>query len=164
MNKHHQNRKKIAVLIIILVIISVWAAIKLYNWYNGPRVEQTTSFLYLTVVTDKNLTMPEVLGYRNETETKYVIIAKGGLYFYDLSPGWNLTREINITNSNSYQVDVEATIAGNITRFITVEIPQRVLEPQTNEILRVTASIPTENVESGSYRGNLTLRLIPKKT
>jgi len=167
MTKHHpsHHRKKtiLLILLILLGIAAVWTIFNAKKYYYAPHIEESHHFLYLTVVTDKNLTESEILGYTNDTQGKYVIIYEGGIYFYELSPGLSLTRELEVENKGWYPVDVETEAQGDITQFLTVEAP-KLLEPKSTGIINFTVSVPTENVLAGKYRGNFTVRLIPKKT
>jgi len=158
-----RNKAFIIFLIGFLIIVGSWTTLKAYRYFNAPHEEKSIHLLYLEIETNKNLTLGEVLGYRNDTEGKYVIIQKGGIYFYTLSPGWNFTRELEITNRAWYPVDVETSADGNIAQFLTIDLPSKTLEPKSSAVVNLTILLPTENVIAGKYGGNLTIRLIPKK-
>jgi hypothetical protein len=164
---NHQNRNRIlALLFLALIAVGIWAAYQGYRYYNAPHIEESRHPLYLTVVTDRNLTLDEVYGNTNDTDTaaKYIIYQKGGLYFFTLSPGLNQSLELEINNKNWYPVDVETNAIGNITQYLKIEVPKPILEARESQVLNLTVSIPLEGALAGRYKGNLTVRLVPKKT
>ena len=166
MAKHHQyqnHKLLIAVLVIILIVLAWWAYKASYKHFNPSHVEESVHKLYLTIETDKNLTLGEVLGFRNDTQEKYVIIQKGGIAFYTLSPGWNFTRELDVKNNWWYPVEMELSYAGNISDFLTIDIPSKEIGPESQETLNLTVHIPESGVLAGDYGGNLTIVLSPKK-
>jgi len=150
-------------LIVVLILVGSWAVFKAYRYYKAPHIEESQHYLYLNVDTTRNLTLVEGLGYGDRSEGKYVIIHKGGIYFYTLSPGLNLTREVEIANRAWYPVKVETTATGNITQFLSIDAPD-MIKPKKSVTVVLTVSIPTENALAGDYRGNFTVKLIPKKT
>ena len=149
MNHRSHRRKILYALLVLLVIVSVLTAYKAYKYFS-PRPVEVTHYLAVVVSTEK----------LEEGTQKMVIMPKGGVYFYTLSPGSNLTRQLNISNIFNYEVALETAVVGNISQFLTIDIPQKILQPKTNEIINLTVSIP-ENALVGHYFGNLTIRLIP---
>lgn len=170
-SRHHKKKKVPRILLVLFLVLFIWAIYGAYKYFTEIPIVELTHPLFVNIVTDKNLTMQEVIrdNAYNETETKYVIMPLGGVYFYSLSPGLNLTREVEINNMRDYPVGIQTSINGNISNFITAEFStineaDPVLMPYSNETIILTLRVPTENVLAGKYNGNLTIRLTPKET
>ncbi len=161
--RHHTN-KKLTIAIIVLLLATIFSGYQVYKYWYTPRTIEAQHFLYVDVVTDKNLTLEETLGYAGEGNTvKYVIIQTGGIYFYSLSPGQNLTRGLEVQNIWNVPVQIKTTLGGDVGPWITIDGPET-LKPKENKVINLTVIIPTENIVAGKYKGNLSLRFIPQKT
>lgn len=148
------------VLIAILFIACVYTAYAFSQYWLAPRTIETQHFLYAEVITDKNLTEMEVLGYTDEKIVKYVIIAEGGIDFYRLNPGMNFTRQLELKNIWSKPVELKFTPSGDVGKWLTIEAPQE-LAPKQTILANLTVHVPLE-AYANKFRGNLTVRLIPK--
>ena len=79
-----------------------------------------------------------------------------------MSPGWNFTRELDVTNRNRYPVEMSYVIGGKVSDYVSVtSVPVKVIEPKETVTLNLTASIPETGVVSGEYGGNITIKLTP---
>ncbi len=164
-SQNHQRKKTILYLLIALLIaVTAISAFQLYKYWYTPRTIVTSHNLFVEIVTDKNLTELEVFGYLNDSSFKYVIMPKGSVTFFTLSPGINYSRQVDIKNIWNVPVDVKGEITGEITQFITMELQKSTLEPLGKGIINLTAIIPITGVSAGKYTGNLTITLTPKKT
>lgn len=166
-NKHklHSNKNNWIVLMILLVIfigLSVWTGFMMYKYYNVRHSEESSHYMFVTVDTSKNLTYAEALGYSTDpTKITYNIMQQGSIFFRTLSPGLSFYKEVDIMNRNKYPVEFSYKTSGNISEFITVEVPKNILGPQESITLNVSIAIPESGVVSGYYGGNLTVKLTP---
>lgn len=157
-----QSNKKLTIAIIVLVLAAIFTGYQVYKYWYTPRTIEAQHFLYVDVDTSKNLTLEETLGYTSEdNKVKYVIIPTGGIYFYTLSPGQNLTRGLEVENIWNVPVDIKTTITGDMAPWMTIDGPET-LKPKEHTIINLTVVIPTENVYTQKYKGNLSLRFTPK--
>ncbi|VVB81786.1 Uncharacterised protein [uncultured archaeon] len=164
-NQHHQKHgnKALIVLIALLVITAGYTAYQGYKYWYAPRTIVASHWLYLDIVTDRNLTMEEALGYSNTTKAaKYIIYPTGGIYFYQLSPGLNLTTELGVENIWNAPVTMKANATGYIAQFLTIEPAETTLGPRENITLKLTMKLPIgKNLTAGQQRGTLEVHLIP---
>jgi len=149
------------ILIGILFITCVYTAISFSKYWLAPRTIETQHFLYTEIVTDKNLSPLEVLGYTDENVVRYVIIAKGGIDFYRLNPGMNFTRQLELTNIWNEPVELEFNPSGDVGGWLIIQAP-RELEPKQTILANLTIRVP-ETAHANKFTGNLSVRLIPKK-
>ncbi len=159
-----RNKTTITILLILLVIITVWTAYKALQYLYVPELTETIEAmhpLFVTVVTDKNLTMDEVLGFGDEL--KAIIMPPNSVYFFKLSPGLNFSREIQVVNPFGNNLKLDISVGGNISRFLTYSMENEVLKPGTAQIINLTVQIPLKNITAGKYKGNFTIKFIPEK-
>lgn len=156
-----RHKKQIGVLILLLLVVSLWAGYRLYSRLSMPPIVEISHPIQVEIVTDKNLTMEEALNV-NQTRQKVIIIPAGTLYFYTLSPGLNLSKEVNITNIFDYPVRLETSFSGNVSQFMSATIVNQIIEANAKEIITLTLAVPRENIQSGKYAGNFTIRLMPQ--
>lgn len=163
MKYQSRHRNKFAILVIVLVFITAFTLYEAYHYYYKPPIVVVQHFLSVDVVTDKNYaSLDEVMG--KGAYQSVVILPEGGINFYKPSPGWNVSREVNLSNAFDYPIWLETNLIGNISQFLTIYLPKKSLEPKEFEIMNLTVKIPNENVAAGHYSGNLTISFIPKKT
>ncbi len=165
-NQHHpkQSHKAMIILIMLFVIIAGYTAYQGYRYWFAPRTIIANHFLIVDVITDRNITMEEALGYETQpSKLTYVIIQTGSIYFYKLSPGLNMTRELGVENIWNVPVTMKASATGELAPFLTIEPSETTLEPKGNITLNLTVKIPTESkaLRQGQYKGTLEVKLIP---
>jgi len=169
MKSHHQNHPKqshkaMIILLMLFVIIAGYTAYQGYRYWFAPRTIIANHWLIADVVTDRNLTMEEALGYETKpTKATYVIIQTGSIYFYKLSPGLNMTRELGVQNIWNTPVTMKASATGELTPFLTIEPSETTIEPNSNITINLTVRIPTQSktLRQGQYKGTLEVKLIP---
>ncbi|MBW2969822.1 hypothetical protein KY319_01735 [Candidatus Woesearchaeota archaeon] len=157
--RRHSNKLTIA--IIVLVLVAAFTGYQVYKYWYTPRTIEAQHFLYVDVDTSKNLTLEETLGYTGDLTVKYIIIPTGGIYFYTLSPGQNLTRGLEVENIWNVPVDITTTLTGDMAPWMIIDGPDT-LKPKEQTIINLTVVIPTENVYTQKYKGNLSIRFTPR--
>lgn len=157
--RRHSNKLTIA--IIVLVLVAAFTGYQVYKYWYTPRTIEAQHFLYVDVDTSKNLTLEETLGYTGDLTVKYIIIPTGGIYFYTLSPGQNLTRGLEVENIWNVPVDITTTLTGEMAPWMIIDGPET-LKPKEQTIINLTVVIPTENVYTQKYKGNLSIRFTPR--
>lgn len=157
--RRHSNKLPIA--IIVLVLVAAFTGYQVYKYWYTPRTIEAQHFLYVDVDTSKNLTLEETLGYTGDLTVKYIIIPTGGIYFYTLSPGQNLTRGLEVENIWNVPVDITTTLTGDMAPWMIIDGPDT-LKPKEQTIINLTVVIPTENVYTQKYKGNLSIRFTPR--
>ena len=165
-NQHHQKHgnKAMIILILLFVIIAGYTAYQGYRYWYAPRTIVANHWLIADVVTDRNLTMEEALGYEAQpSKLTYVIIQTGSIYFYKLSPGLNMSREVGIENIWNVPVTMKASATGELAQFLTIEPSETTIEPNANVTVNLTVKIPTQSktLRQGQYKGTLEVKLVP---
>lgn len=163
-SQHRKQKITITVLVVLLLIVTLWAIQQAYPVifakFFAPTLEETATRihpLYVEVRTDKNLTMDEVLGFGEEQKT--ILMLPDTLYFFELSPGLNFSREIEIINPYRNTLKLEGKVTGDISQFTSYKMEENI-KPFTRQVATITVQIP-EKVEAGKYKGNFTVTFTP---
>jgi hypothetical protein len=149
------------ILMLLLVIVAGYTAYQAYRYWFTPRTVEVRHFMQVEVVTDKNLTLDETLGYSNDSTLKYIILQEGSIYFYSLSLGQNLTRELEVTNIWNVPVEVTFNPTIELAPWFSAEGPT-ILGPKESQVYNLTIKIPEKGVSAGRYQSHLNIRLTPK--
>lgn len=101
-------------------------------------------------IINMELTVRDVVGLNADTEM---------LNFGIIMPGSGVTRRINITNTNPYNVSVRLFKEGNISEFVNFQ-QEHIVESNTSKSIDITAGIPFDT-PSESYSGKLKVAFFP---